>query len=466
MTLRPDQLAARQAIYQAWAGGARRVLQQAPTAWGKGTLATSILADPIDGISVFISHLEEINLDIAQRVRSLTGIEPRILMGDNPEGPIDSPILIASEQTIARRLGGGATPAALGLVNVGRCIRDECHRQASESALLVSRACGPNALHLGLTATPERGDGRPLSFYDVLLPGLSPAELVTRGLIAPIVTFTPERPGPALAQDPVEAWPLRPDGSPRPGVLFARDIEHSKGLAARFYPERGIRAVHVEGDTPNRGAIIQRFNAGELDVLTCFRLFVEGVDVPRSEVTMLACSMSYPGPFLQSIGRSRRLYLGKLMAYLYDLTDNVMERAPDGTLRERLGMPDDERVFAIDGSAGIKLSQRPDVLPIRRCRVCHAMTRADRACLVCGARMAPPPKPAPKISKREMIERRHARQKLEGPDWEAWKAWVIDRAARGKTPQQIVAGWNYQHGSWPRFTVKQVLSPAPQRTEP
>jgi superfamily II DNA or RNA helicase len=447
ITLRPDQLQAKRAIYAAWTAGHARVLQQAPTAWGKGTLATTILADVArqGKRAVFVAHLSEINADLVSRLRS-HGVEPRLLMGSEAEGPADSLVWVVSEQTARRR--------GLDLSSARVVIRDECHRAAAHSHQIVSAAAPPDAWHLGLTATPERGDGRPLTFYSTLLPGPSPSTLVAQGIIAPIKTFAPARPGPELARDPVEVWPRRADGSPRPGVLFAKNIAHSQELAARFGRERGWAAVHVESDTPDRAIVIERFNAGDVQILCCLRLLCEGVDTRRSEVTTAATSFGHAGPMLQAIGRSRRMHPGKRGALFIDLTDNV----------SRHGLPDDDRVYALDGKP-ITLANDETLPPVAMCRQCHAWARAGRVCSACGHRLPPPP--PPKLSKRELKEQMHAKQRRGGDEWEQWCLFVRERVAAGKTPGKITAAWMCGPGGGmaPRYTVAMALETANEERE-
>lgn len=440
-TLYPDQLAARAAIYQAWRTH-KRVLQCAPTAFGKGTLATVLLGECASRgkRAVFGAHLEEINNDLVDRVRQGTGIEPRLLMGSHAEGPADSLITIVSEQTVARR--------GLDLGEVRLFIRDEAHRAASKSHQIVADACKGDTLHLGLTATPERGDGRPLDFYEVLLAGPSPATLAAQGRIAPMVTYAPAKPGRALAQDPVEAWPVGADGRPLPGVLFASSLSHSSTYAERYRAERGFTAVHCEADTPQRDAIVARFNAGEIDILCNRSLFCEGVDLRRSAVTMAAKSFGHAGPMLQACGRSRRMHPSKRRAMFIDLTDNVA----------RLGLPDDERIYSLTGAHGIILDAPPSLPAMRMCRACLCWGRGGRPCDICGEPLPLPP--PPKLSKRQLIEQRHARQPLQGDAWETWKDFVLDAHARGKPKGKIAGAWLYGPGKGhpPRYTVDQVLA--------
>ncbi len=436
ITLRPDQLQAKRAIYGAWTSGHARVLQQAPTAWGKGTLATTILADVARAgkRAVFVAHLSEINQDLVGRLRSV-GVEPRLLMGSEAGGPADSLVWVVSEQTVARR--------GLALTDARVVIRDECHRQQAASALRVAAAAPADAWHLGLTATPARGDGRPLDFYQLLLAGPQPVDLVAAGIIAPIDTWAPAVPGPALASDPVEAWACRVDGSPRPGIVFASSVGHSQGLAARFNRERGFRAIHVEADTPNRDVLIERFNAGDIDILTCFRLFVEGADLRRSEVTMMACSMGHAAPVLQGIGRSRRMFQGKARALWHDLTNNFA----------RFGFPDDGRTFSLTGQP-ITLTTGEKLPSAVQCRSCHAWGRGGQ-CSACGHRLPPPP--PPKLTRREVVEQRHAKQRREGPTWERWCEFVRNRS--GHSPRAITAAWMQGpgRGAPPRYTVAMAL---------
>jgi len=441
--LYPDQAAYLALVYRTIRGGASRVLCQQPTAFGKGNIIAQALADCASKghPAAVVTHLSEINRDLIQRIRA-HGIEPRVLMGSHPVGPAESLVTVVSEQTAARR----------GLsLDVRLCIRDEAHRVASVSGEQIVASCRPDTIHIGFTATPARGDGKPLTTYQVLLPGTQVAELVAQGRICPMRAFSPVRVGKGLAQDPVAIWPRRADGAPRPGIVFAHSVAHSEELAQRFRAERGWTAAHLDAKTPNRAAAIDRFNAGEIDILCNWRLLQEGADLRRSEVTMAATEIGHVGIQQQMCGRSRRLHPGKAESFFWDLCNNIarLRHHPDGDL-----------IYSLDGAEGIIASEpAPGAIPQRCCPECWAWQRSGPPrCVYCLAPVPPPP--MPKVSERAMREARldqiHARQRLEGPEWEKWRAHVLAAHAKGKPAQRIMGAWIFA-GNKPRYTIRQVL---------
>lgn len=442
--LYPDQAAFRALLYRTIREGAQRICAVQQTGWGKGNLIAAMLADcaSTGKRSAVVTHLDAINRDLIERIRA-HGIEPRVLMGSEKQGPADSLVTVVSEQTAARR----------GLaLDVRLCIRDECHRVKSVSGEQIVASCPPGAIHVGFTATPSRGDGRPLDTYQVLLQGAQMAELVAAGRIAPMRAFSPRSRGTGLAQDPVECWPIDPaTGRARPGVLFADSVQHSRSLVPRFAGERNIAAIHCDAGTPNRAALIDRFNAGgpgAPDILTCWRLLQEGVDTRRAEVCMVASKVGHIQIARQMWGRVRRLYPGKEMSYLYDLRDNLADLDC---------YPDSDLFYSLDGAQGIRVADgaESDAFPMRCCAECFAWSRSGAPCQVCGALVPPPPPPA--LSRREMVEVLHQRQRLAGAAWEEWLAHCRPRLLKGKTPQQIAAAWMFERKRPPAFTVAQAV---------
>lgn len=453
IVLRPDQEHMVSRVYASIRSGSKAILVQSQTGVGKGHMIAAMLADCASKgkRAAVVTHLSEINRDLIQRIRS-TGIEPRVLMGSAAEGPADSLVWVVSEQTAARR--------GLALTDVRLCIRDEAHRQQSCSALTVAAACPPDAIHVGFTATPARGDGKPLDFYKVLHTGAQVQELVAAGILCPMRAFSPVRVGKGLAQDPVAIWPRYPSGQPRPGIVFAHSVAHSEELAQRFRTERGWTAQHLDAKTPNRAAAIDRFNAGEIDILCNWRLLQEGADLRRSEVTMAATEIGHVGIQQQMCGRSRRLFPGKVESYFWDLCNNIarLRHHPDGDL-----------LYSLDGAEGIIAQEpAPGAIPQRCCPECWAWQRSGPPrCIYCLAPVPPPPMPC--VSERAMREARleqiHARQALKGPEWEKWRAHVLQAHAKGKAPGKIMGAWIFA-GNKPRYTIRQVLehegiAPAP-----
>ena len=166
---------------------------------------------------------------------------------------------------------------------------------------------------------------------------------------------------------------------------------------------------------------------------------------------MAATEIGHVGIQQQMCGRSRRLFPGKAMSYFWDLCNNI----------HRLGHhPDGDLIYSLDGASGIQTAEpNPGAIPQRCCPECWAWQRSGPPrCVYCLAPVPPPP--MPKVSERAMrearLEQMHARQKLEGAEWDRWRAHVLAAHARGKSAQKTMAAWIFA-GNKPRYTIKQVL---------
>lgn len=428
-TLRADQETWLSGIRQALACGANAVLGQAPTGFGKNTVAAAALATAAKRghRPAYVCHREEINIDFVSRLRAAGAPAVRLLMGDRAEGG-DAPdaVTVLSVQTLDRR--------DLHLPDVGLFWWDECHRAAAPS-YRRAMARHPAARHVGATATPARADGRPLSTFDALVPGPQIQELVDAGHLAPIRVLAPDEATDALADDPAAIYPAG-----NPGIVFASSLSHSRSIAAALQA-RDLRAEHVDADTPNRAELVERFNAGDLDVLTNFRLLTEGVDVPRASVCVIASRMTSAVAFLQSVGRVRRPHGGT--ALLLDLCGSFHLH----------GHPDAARHYSLDGAEGIAVAD--PTAPLARCTQCPGCLGwgAPGACPCGHVRPAPPP---PRLSKRELKEQWLDRQPRTGQEWELWSQIVQTQRRLGFKPRWAAIQFMNRTGHPPRWGCRHV----------
>ena len=221
--LRDYQAAQVEGVREAMRAGKRAILMQAPTGAGKTfTAAECIRASVALGFRVvFAAHLDALIDDTSERLEE-AGIEHGVIQAARPRKP-DAAVQVASLATLHRRQE--APPADL-------FILDECHRaMASTVRGVLDRY--PRADLLGLTATPQRGDGQPLGdVFEVMVPGPSMKRLIEGGRIVPARVYSPPSPTlrGALAMDPVEALeryaPARPAiGSLRHGSYGQVAIE-------------------------------------------------------------------------------------------------------------------------------------------------------------------------------------------------------------------------------------------------
>ena len=254
--LRDYQAAQVEGVREAMRAGKRAILMQAPTGAGKTfTAAECIRASVALGFRVvFAAHLDALIDDTSERLEE-AGIEHGVIQAARPRKP-DAAVQVASLATLHRRQE--APPADL-------FILDECHRaMASTVRGVLDRY--PRADLLGLTATPQRGDGQPLGdVFEVMVPGPSMKRLIEGGRIVPARVYSPPSPTlrGALAMDPVEA--LERYAPARPAMVFARDARHAEEIAAKL----GARASVILGDTPRveRHVARARLRAGEPLVL-------------------------------------------------------------------------------------------------------------------------------------------------------------------------------------------------------
>jgi superfamily II DNA or RNA helicase len=250
-------------------------------------------------------------------------------------------------------------------------VLDEARHYVADSWSRL-RAALPDAVYLGLDATPERGDGRGLgSMFDAIVEALSVKDAIAGGHLVPCEVLAPDRAlGPGeLAQDPVVAYLEHAPGTS--GVLFAPTIETAIQYTCRLR-EHGIGAGAVWGDMPskNRDRWLSSYATGETKVLANVQLLTEGWDSPRTETVVLARGSGTTGTFLQMVGRALRPFEGKKRALILDLRG----------VSHIHGAPDESRSWHLDGRA---CRRSVDDVDVRFCPVCGAVV-ASSTCEECG----------------------------------------------------------------------------------
>ncbi len=214
---------------------------------------------------------------------------------------------------------------------------DECHHLGADSFREFMGAIKPEIL-LGLTATPERGDGIPiLPFFQNRLDGSPAVELrlwhaLDLQLLSPFDYFACDdptdfgavpwdQPGETAsldrlvtgnnirAQSVIDEW-VRLSGDPRRGraLAFCVTVAHAEFMADCFNAA-GIPAMCVVGSTDARvrREAPGRLARGELSVLTTCDLYNEGIDIPSVDTLLLLRPTQSPVLFQQQIGRGLRL---------------------------------------------------------------------------------------------------------------------------------------------------------------
>jgi superfamily II DNA or RNA helicase len=245
---------------------------------------------------------------------------------------------VVSKDTLIRRFDKIKRPPDFMIV-------DEAHLALDRYLEIAGRY--PNAKILGVTATPERLDGRGLSeLYQAHVQGPSLGDMVERGDLSNLRYFCPpieglddiKRTGTEYNQNGLEALltvrkvygeaisHYRRHADHKPCLVFCRSVKAATKTAQEF-SAAGYKFENIDGTMAykKRKALIGGLKTGELDGLTSCELITYGLDVPRVEcVIMLRPTLSRT-LYFQMIGRGLRNYPGKKELVVLDHVGNLQE---------------------------------------------------------------------------------------------------------------------------------------------
>lgn len=225
---------------------------------------------------------------------------------------------------------------------------DECHRLAAERFDAFVTAVKPRLL-LGLTATPERSDGRPIAHHFDARPDGSPAvelrlwHALDLQLLAPFEYYACDdatdfsqvpwdQPGErdaistlvtgndVRARLVVNEWRrLASDATRSRAIVFCVSVAHAEFMTD-WLNKASLPAACVVGATgaEERRRAPQRLASGELCALVTVDLYNEGIDLPIVDTLLLLRPTQSPVLFQQQIGRGLRLSPGKECCLVLD----------------------------------------------------------------------------------------------------------------------------------------------------
>lgn len=380
-----EQLA--RSIRDAYRLGRNRPLAVAPTGAGKTVLFSYIAKSAAErGNPVMILvHRQEL-VDQTSRTLRTFGVQHGIIAAGR-SGDSTHAVQVASVQTLVRRLGK-YRPSLI--------IVDEAHHGTAGSWRKVLDAY-PQARVLGVTATPERLDGRGLGeVFDDLIIGPSVAWLIEhRHLSRPTYYAPPQvakltglhmRGGDfakdevaaamdnrTVTGDAVEHYARICNGAP--AVAFCASVRHAEHVVEQFNAA-GFRAAVLEGtlDRETRRDRVRALGDGRLHVLASCEIINEGFDLPVVTAAILLRPTASLGLHLQQIGRVLRPAPGKDRAIILDHVGNLA----------RHGFAEDDRDWTLEGRKRKRSGKDEPTITVRQCPQCYCCHPPAPTCPECG----------------------------------------------------------------------------------
>jgi superfamily II DNA or RNA helicase len=434
ITLRPYQLEAVQRIRAAWAAGYRRPLLVLPTGAGKTVAFADILRGHL-GASCAIAHRRELVGQIALAL-ARAHVRHRII---GPRRVVEEAVSLQVLELGQSHYDPGALCGVAGvdtlvqradklgswLRSVSLWVMDEAHHVLQGNKWGRAVALFPNAIGLGVTATPLRADGHGLGshavgVFDALIVGPAMRELITARYLTDYRIFAPRTADLDLSEVPVSAstgdfttpklvTAIRNSrivgdvveqyvklARGRRGATFVTDVQTAQDVADRFNAE-GIPAEAVWADTPDtqRFRAKQKLERGELLQLVNVDLFGEGFDLPAIDCVSFSRPTQSYGLYVQQFGRPLRPSACGVDAIIIDHVGNVL----------RHGLPDAPQTWSLDSRDRRPRGESEEPIGLRACPSCTGVyERVLLACPYCWHRPVPGARSTPQQVEGDLFE--------------------------------------------------------------
>lgn len=339
--LRPYQVEALRGVSTAWIAGHRRALLVLATGLGKTTVFVEVVrrraqrgAKP----ALILAHRIELVTQAAARLRA-GGLTVAIESGDAYAHPYElsrHDAVVATVQTLR-----GKRLTRWPETYFGTVICDEAHHAAAASyRAILDHFAGAN--HLGVTATPDRGDDVAIGHvYPHLAYSYGIREGIEAGYLAPIRSLLIDTPSIDLASVRVTkqahgrdlntddlaaamrgdaalheiAGPIAKEARDRQTLVFTPDVATAHALAEVLSAYLGASAVaSLDGtsDEATRGRTLAAYQRGDVKALVNCALFTEGFDAPATGCVAIARPTKSRALYTQMVGRGTRTTTGTI----------------------------------------------------------------------------------------------------------------------------------------------------------
>jgi len=387
MQLRDYQESAVQAVRDSFRAGHKNTLLVSPTGSGKTVIFSYIAAGMARNNKriLIVAHRRELLKQISGALKRV-GVAHAVMTGGYRGVPTAN-VVVASVFTLVKRIKG-IEPFDL-------IIGDEAHHFTPDSSWGKVVMGFPRARVLGVTATPERLDGKGLGqmFSDMVM-GPTVAELTAQGFLSHAVVYAPSAPDlggvgtrmgdyvqkqleDAMDKAVITGSAVKHYGKYAPGkkaIAFCVSVKHAKNLAKEFR-DAGFAASHIDGGMKEdeRDSVLKAFEEGRVRVLTSCDLVSEGFDLPSVEVAILLRPTKSLGLYLQQCGRAIRPHPDKERTIILDHAGNTA----------RHGFIDDDREWTLADGFVQGRGKGDKAETVRTCTACFAMHKPSPTCPVC-----------------------------------------------------------------------------------
>jgi superfamily II DNA or RNA helicase len=232
------------------------------------------------------------------------------------------------------------------LKNFNLLIFDEAHRSYAKKAKeAIDYFKEIDAKCLGLTATPERLDGKSLlDIYDKLSYKKTLIELINEGYLTDLKCYKVKTRhkvkdlryhagdiAPSVlkqldvdSRNAIILDVYQKNCKEKKTLVFCLNVNHAK-IMAKDFKDFNIKAEAIYGELSKskRSEILRKFRSGEIDVLCNCQLLTEGFDEPSIEAIILARPTKSKTLYCQMVGRGVRPYKDKKHCLIYDLSDEI-----------------------------------------------------------------------------------------------------------------------------------------------
>lgn len=443
LVLRDYQERGLEEIRRSYRGGRRRPLYVLPTGGGKTVMYAAIARGAAQrGKRVLIlEHRKEL-IRQASVALARIGVRHQLVCPTSklaairrahvekvgwPMVDASSDVAVASVQTLAVRMDWLRAWAP------DLIVIDEAHHAVAGTWARVIEAC-PDALLLGVTATPCRTSGQGLGeqaggVFDELILGPSMREMIDAAWLLPPRLIAPPvladfsrvrrsadgdlRPDdledalddPRITGDAIEHYARIAPG--RPAIVFASTLRHAAHVADAFRAAGWrFEVIHGALEDDVRDRLIEDLASGALHGLVSKDLISEGTDIPVAEVAIFLRRTESESFYLQACGRvlrpvfadgfdlscvdGRRAAIaasGKPCGVIIDHVGNS-GRMVDGVFVPRHGRPHDDRAWSLRGRRRRRKKEEAAEAPALRCPQCYAVDPVTPVC-ECGHAFSP-----------------------------------------------------------------------------